>query len=130
MSFLRRLRSLVPDRAAGAAAGVLIGPWAHAALAVTALIGLTIGGRTDALVSINPATGTVPTIGSGSLPVGLTDDASALDSGDGEFFHQTGGTSMSSIRRPAVCAPGSVARRKSRLTRSGGGEKKPIVNAI
>ncbi len=92
MSFLRRLRSLVPNRAAGAAAGVLIGPWAHAALAVTALIGLTIGGRTDALVSINPATGTVPTIGSGSLPVGLTDDASALDSGDGEFFHQTGGT--------------------------------------
>lgn len=90
MSFLRRCRSSVPNRAAGAAAGVGIVLWAHAALASASLIGLTVGGSTDALVSVNPATGGITAITNG-LPDGLTNDAFALDSADGQFFYQSGG---------------------------------------
>ena len=90
MSNSRRFRPSVPSRAAGAAAGIVIGLWAHAALAGNALIGLTVGGSTDALVSVNPATGVITTIANG-LPDGLSDDAFALDSADGQFFYQNGG---------------------------------------
>ena len=85
MSVSRRFQSSVPSRAAGAAAGVVIGLWAHAALAGAALIGLTVGGSTDALVRVNPATGGITTIANG-LPDGLTDDAFALELGGRAIF--------------------------------------------
>ncbi len=55
------------------------------------LLGLTVGGSTDALVSINPATGGLTTIGPGNLPVGLSNAASALNPATGQFFYQAGG---------------------------------------
>ncbi len=63
--------------------------WAHAALAAPVLIGLTVGNSTDTLVSINPTTGALTTIG-GNLPDGFTNNAYALNQAGSQYYYEAG----------------------------------------
>jgi hypothetical protein len=57
--------------------------------ATGALLALTYGGVGDQLVSVNPSTGAITTIGTDNLPDILTDDANALNTTTGQFYYES-----------------------------------------